>query len=162
MRNGCPCPSLVSCHKDSNITMGRFRITVDRYLKFTDRTQAWYLAVLLPVWFCGARLFYHQRNHTVPKPTSNTGETRHLIFCPSGLPSAIWFLDGPVFFETKTSAVKCQRAQRAGSFHRRTVSRLKLWTERMGPTMKCSKLGGGITCPYVIIATQKGLLFCFS
>lgn len=36
---GVPVPLwfLVSCRKDSNITMGRFRITVDRYLKLTGR-----------------------------------------------------------------------------------------------------------------------------
>lgn len=103
-----------------------------------------------------------QRGSPSAQANEQCRETRCLFFCPSSpynssLPGASWFLDGPVFFETETKAAKCQRAKHAGSFHRRTVSRLKSWMKRMWLTIKHSMLGGGITCPCAVTSQRT---FC--
>lgn len=92
-------------------------------------------------------------------------ETQCLFFRPSlpynsSLPKASWFLDGPVFFETKTNAAKCQRAKHAGSFRRRIVSRLKLWMKRMWLTINapCSGTAGS---PAHMLSFHKGLFVVF-
>lgn len=160
-KSGHPCPSLASCD-DVNFTMGCFLIMWTVW-HLSNLSHAWYMPVLFPQ-FDSVVLDFSPRqgSHSAWASRQQCRETQRQLFCPSSpydssLPRAIWLLDGPVLSETKTNAVKCQRAKCAGSFHQPIVSRLQPWMERMWLTFKCTK-DCRITCPYVIISQRAFVL----